>query len=95
MRISNKDHRNEIMLPVYIKNRSKSRQNLWLKKERYTSEHKLIWLLTYFHALSQTDEGAIFHNLELNSVFNTQFIYRKSVKHHYSMGKIYSCIKEK
>lgn len=50
--------------------------------------------LAYFYALSWTDEGAIFHNLKLDSAFNVQFIYRKSVKHHYSMGKIYGCIKE-
>lgn len=95
MRILNKNHRNEIILSVYFINRSKSRQNLWWKKGRCTTEHKLIWLLTYFHALSRTDEGAIFHNLKLNTTFNIQFIYRKSVKHYYSIRKIYGCIKEK
>lgn len=57
------------------------------KRERYTTDHKLIWPLTYFNARSWTDEGAVFHNLKLDSAFNIQFIYRRSVKDHYSIGK--------
>jgi len=74
-------------------NRSSSRESReGLKRREDTPLNKHFWPLTYFNALSWTDEGAVFPNLKLDSTFNVQFIYRQSVKAHYSIEKIFGCI---
>lgn len=64
------------------------------KKGRYTTDHELTWPLTYFNALSWTDEGAVFLNLKVGSDFNIQFIFRRSVKDHYFIVKTFVCIRK-